>query len=535
MFTSSQYKPFRGHEAGKPVLVIGAGVGGLCAAIDLAGQGVPVLLLEAAAGPGGKIRQIELGGQPIDAGPTVLTMRWVFEELFERAGAKLDDYLTTTRLDILARHCWPDGSALDLFADSDRSADAIDALAGAAEAARFRAFCKRTASMYATLAKPYLLSAKPANPLVLAQRAGPVGMFALARAAPLTNLWRALGQQFRDPRLQQLFARYATYCGSSPFLAPSTLMLIAHVEQAGVWKIDGGMQALACALAELARARGVVIRYGTSVKRIETRNDRVERVHLADGESIAARAVIYNGEIGALTTGLLGEGVKQCLPAPGTADRSLSAMTWNLLAKVSGFEPDHHTVFFAQSSRREFEDLFVRRRVAADPTVYLCAMDRGGARAMPVTPTERLFCLINAPAIGDRDLLTATELKQCEQSVIEKLAHSGLRLQFKPHNIQRTTPHDYAARFPGSHGALYGRSTHGWMASFQRPATRSSISNLYLAGGGVHPGAGVPMVALSGRQAARSLLQDLASSRQFQPAAIAGGTLISSPTMAAKD
>jgi 1-hydroxycarotenoid 3,4-desaturase len=544
MSISSQHKPFGRHDGAKPVVVIGAGVGGLCAAIELAVQGVPVLLLESASGPGGKIRQIEIDQQRIDAGPTVLTMRWVFEELFDRAGARLDDFLASTRLDVLARHCWPDGSVMDLFADTERSADAVGQLAGAQEAERFRAFCDRTARLYAALAAPYLLSAKPANPLVLALRAGPMGMLALARAAPLNTLWRALGQQFRDPRLQQLFGRYATYCGSSPFLAPSTLMLIAHVEQAGVWKVEGGMQALAHALAELARQRGVVIRYGATVQRIETQADLIERVHLADGESIAARAVVYNGEAGALAAGLLGADVRDCTRAPGKADRSLSAMTWNLLAEVSGFELQHHTVFFARSSRSEFDDLFVRRRVASDPTVYVCAMDRGGvpssphlpaARSTAMTKSERLFCLINAPASGDREMLTELELEQCERTMIEKLARSGLRLQFERQKIRMTTPHDFSARFPGSQGALYGRSTHGWMSSFRRPASRSKISNLYLTGAGVHPGAGLPMVALSGRQAALSLLADLASSRQFQPVATVGGTLISSPTMAVKD
>jgi 1-hydroxycarotenoid 3,4-desaturase len=208
------------------VTVIGAGAGGLAAAIDLARSGVAVTLLEAASTVGGKIRQLQVAGAGIDAGPTVLTMRWVFDALFDDAGFSLADHLTLHPIDLLARHAWNDTSRLDLFADADRSAEAIAAFAGSAEAAGYRSFCQRAQRVYDMLEAPFIRATRP-TALSLAATTGLSGIRGIS---PFSTLWKALGEHFRDPRLRQLFGRYATYSGSSPFRSPATLMLIAHVE-----------------------------------------------------------------------------------------------------------------------------------------------------------------------------------------------------------------------------------------------------------------------------------------------------------------
>jgi hypothetical protein len=205
------------------VLVIGAGMGGLAAAIDLARAGCQVTVIEKSETPGGKMRQLHPGGGPgIDAGPTVFTMRWVFESLFADAGATLSDHVTLGTADILARHGWTDGSRLDLFADMERSIAAIGDLAGKADAEGYRAFCARSAAVYAVLQDSYICAQRPGL-FDMAPRVGPAGIPALMRTAPHRTLWAELGRYFRDPRLRQLFGRYATYTGSSPFAAPATL------------------------------------------------------------------------------------------------------------------------------------------------------------------------------------------------------------------------------------------------------------------------------------------------------------------------
>ncbi|MGD9195777.1 MAG: FAD-dependent oxidoreductase, partial [Methyloceanibacter sp.] len=241
-------------------VVIGAGIGGLTAAVELAARGLEVEVLERAPSPGGKMRQLVLDDRPIDSGPTVLTMRWVFEQLFDSVGETFDSQLSLEQAEVLARHSWRGGARLDLFAEVARSADAIGDFAGAKEAARFRAFCDRARATYETLEGPFIKAREP-TPLSLTRKAGIKGLGDLWRISPFTTLWSALGGYFKDPRLRQLFGRYATYCGSSPFEAPATLMLVAHVEQEGVWLVEGGMHALARTLEACAKRKGVAFRY----------------------------------------------------------------------------------------------------------------------------------------------------------------------------------------------------------------------------------------------------------------------------------
>ena len=204
-------------------MVIGAGIGGLVAALRLAGEGVDVTLVERAARPGGKLREIVVGGEAIDAGPTVLTLRDVFEAVFADAGTRLDAHLTLTPASLLARHAWDDTARLDLFADVDRSADAIGSFAGAADARGYRAFCARARAIYDLLDAPFIRSDRPSLPHLM----GSLGSLREGLAiAPFSTLWRTLGSFFADPRLRQLFGRYATYCGSSPYACPATLMLV---------------------------------------------------------------------------------------------------------------------------------------------------------------------------------------------------------------------------------------------------------------------------------------------------------------------
>lgn len=494
-------------EAGR-VVVVGAGIGGLAAALDLSARGFEVVVLERAAAPGGKMREVAVGGARLDAGPTVFTMRWVFEALFDAAGASLADHLALRPAEILARHAWDGGGRLDLFADADRSADAIGAFAGAAEARGFRAFCERARRVYRALEGPFIRAPRP-NPVSLAAAAGPSGLAGLMGASPFTTLGRALGDHFRDPRLRQLFGRYATYCGSSPFLAPATLMLVAHVEQEGVWLVEGGMHRLPRAVEALAEQRGAAFRYGAEVAEIRTEGGRAAGVVLAGGERLDADAVVVNADAAAVAAGLFGPAARGAVPRAERRDRSLSALTWATLAEAEGFPLSRHTVFFSNDYPAEFDDLFRRGRLPAAPTAYICAQDRGaGEGDAPPAGPERLLCLVNAPPSGDTAPPSQTEIERCETATFRLLERCGLTL--RRHHTATTGPAEFERLFPATGGALYGRASHGWMASFARPGSRTTLPGLYLAGGSAHPGAGVPMAALSGRQAASSIAADSA-------------------------
>jgi 1-hydroxycarotenoid 3,4-desaturase len=515
------------------VIVIGAGVGGLVTALELAARGAEVLVLERAGTPGGKMRELSPGGAPMDAGPTVFTMRWVFEELFDSIGLRLADHLALQPVRVLARHAWRGQQRLDLFADIARSADAIGRFAGAAESRGYLAFCDRARAIYRTLETPFLRGSRP-TPVSLAGRVGLRGLPGLRRISPFATMASELDRYFADPRLRQLFGRYATYCGSSPYLAPATLMLVAHVEQDGVWLVDGGMHRVAQTLASLARKRGAMLRFDAQVDEILVRGGSACGVRLASGETLDADAVVFNGDVAALSTGLLGSPATTACGPISPARRSLSALTLNLLAETRGFPLTRHSVFFGDDPAREFDDIFRHGRLPSSPTVYVCAQDRADDDLLPRTEAERLLLIVNAPANGDTRPITPEELARCTSRIFETLAAGGLRVLRNPDHMQTTTPQDFERLFPATGGALYGQASHGWAASFQRPGARSRLPGLYLAGGSVHPGPGVPMAALSGRQAAAAVLAQLASKARrpshppstftSEPTATPGGT-----------
>jgi 1-hydroxycarotenoid 3,4-desaturase len=494
------------------VTIIGAGIGGLVSALLLAHKGVRVTVVEQAKKPGGKLRQLFVDGRGIDSGPTVMTMRWVFDELFDALGSSADAHIDFRSAERIARHAWSADGFLDLFVDLERSAEAIGDFAGADEARRFLAFSDEARRIYDTVEEPFIRGPQR-GVFGLMRETGANGMADLWNIRPYASVWRALGGHFRDPRLQQLFGRYAGYCGASPFRAPATLMLVAHVEQQGIWYVQGGMVRIAETVAGLCEQNGVEFRLGHRVERIRFANGRAAGLVLDDGETIEADAVIHNGDVAALADGLLGDGGRRAVRPVKLPQRSMSAVTWSMLARCDGFPLVRHNVFFSDDYAAEFRAIFRTRRAPACPTVYVCAQDREDEDAA-IAGAERLFLIMNAPPTGDRHRLNEAEVEECATRTFGRLQDCGLKIERTENNHHVTTPTEFNRMFPATGGALYGRASHGWRSAFHRPGSRSKVPGLYVAGGSAHPGPGVPMAALSGRQAAESLLEDLASTRR---------------------
>lgn len=503
------------------VTIIGAGIGGLAAAALLAARGCDVTVVEKAAGPGGKARQLIVDGAGVDAGPTVFTMRDVFEALFVECGAELTDFVTVRRAEVIARHAWDGEQQLDLHADPEASEAAIGEFAGAEAARGYRAFRSEAARIHRILDQSMMRGSKISWPLPLMWRIGLWRVGDLMAIRPYESMWKVLGEHFADQRLRQLFARYSTYCGSSPFETPATLMLVAHVEAQGVWLIQGGMNALADALMRLAQMHGATFRFGTAAALIEATQGRASGVILQTGERIAADAVIANADPEALASGRLGPLAAMAVSSHGVRKRSLSAMVWLAHARTEGVALQRHNVFFSPDYPREFADIHAGMP-PGDPSVYVCAQDRDTDALIPDGTRERLQIIVNAPANGDTHIYTEEEKAQCTLAMRRSLARCGLQLETDfPHTL--LTPNAFESFLPSTGGAIYGRASHGWAASFLRQGTRTRIPGLYCAGGSTHPGAGVPMAALSGRLAMQAVLQDLASTRRSHPVAMAGG------------
>jgi 1-hydroxycarotenoid 3,4-desaturase len=306
---------------------------------------------------------------------------------------------------------------------------------------------------------------------------------------------------------------------------------VAQVELDGVWSVAGGMFEVAKALALLGEQWGVKPRYGQACARILTQGGQVSGVQLTSGEMIEADHVIFNGDVAALSQGLLGSAVQPNFESVPAQNRSLSAFTLSMHAQSSGFPMVRHNVFFNQDYRREFDDIFQQRRLPEQGTVYVCAQDRSDD-GLTQPGLERLLCLVNAPADGDTHSFNSSEIHACESSSLALMRRCGLEIEASPQQVVRTLPQDFARLFPGSGGALYGQATHGWMSAFKRPSSRSKVPGLYTAGGSVHPGPGVPMAAMSGRLAAATLMADLGLTKSSRRVVISGGMSTRSATTA---
>lgn len=488
-----------------PVVIIGAGIGGISAAIHLAAAGRRVIIHEQNAQPGGKMGEICAAGFRWDTGPSVITMRPVIEDLFAAAGRRLDDYVTLRALAPLTRYFYRDGAVLDAHSDPARMAAEIARVAPH-DVQGYAAFLTYAARMYKLTARPFIHGEPPS--LASLRHASPLDAL---RIDPLRTLDQAVRRHVRSPHLRMLLNRFATYTGASPFLAPATLAVIAHVELAGgVWYPQGGIYRLAEALAALARELGVELRLNTRVASIALRDGRATGIIDADGARQPAAAVLSNLDVTTTFASLLPPGAAINRRRAQLEARESSLSGFVLLLGVEGEHPAlaHHNIFFPDDTRAEFDDIFVRGRPPHDPTLYVAMTSKSDLGHAP-PGCENWFVLVNAPPVGS-GVDWATAAPAYRDLILARLAAAGYDLRDRLRCARVLTPEDLAAGSGAWRGALYGASANRALDAFRRPHNRcAEVPGLYFAGGSAHPGGGVPMVMLSGRAAAGMILKDL--------------------------
>ena len=480
------------------VVVVGAGVGGLAAAARLAALGHQVTMCEATGEVGGKLGLLERDGFRFDTGPSLVTMPQVFTDLFRATGG-WPAGLELERLDPIARYRFADGATFDASDDLDVMCGRLDAALGAGAGSDWRAFMQRAERIWSASRKPFVESALT----------GPVGLARLglhrprdiAAIAPGRSL-RSLGSRYlRDPRLQMVLDRYATYTGSDPRRAPAALAVVPYVEQAyGGWYVMGGLHRLGEVLHARAVECGVTVRLRSRVTRIETTAGRVSGVQVGEGdraERLPADVVVANVDAAAVYGALVSSPVASRRLARATP--SLSGFV--LLLAVRGRTPGlaHHNVLFPADYDGEFDDVFGRHaRPVADPTLYVSAPDDPAVRP---AGCEAWFVLVNAPRHGTGpgavDWRESGVASSYARHLLDLLERRGLPVRERVIWSEVITPADLEQRTGAVGGAIYGTSSNGAAAAFLRPANRSPVPGLFLVGGSSHPGGGLPLVTQS--------------------------------------
>jgi phytoene desaturase len=473
----------------KKAVVIGAGLGGLAVALRLAVRGWAVTVCEQTASPGGKMNRWATGGFRFDTGPSLITMPWVFEELFQAAGARLGDHLELISVHPLAEYHFSDGTCFMHTADLPQWLATVRQLEGG-DASGFLRFMSLGARLFEVSKATFFKQSPFDRPDLSAAKA--------LRHMPLRFGWgpydRTVRHFFRSPHLRQMFDRYITYVGSSPYRTPATLSVIPFVEYAfGGWHVKGGLYRLIEAIAELGQKAGVELMTGARVTSVTGRGGRACGVDLASGSHLDADVVVMNGDASCMP-GLLG--VPEARPL-AERDRSMSGLIFLFALNRTMPDRPHHAVFFSADYAAEFRHLFDERRFPDDPTVYVNMPSRTD-RSMTPSEGEVMFVMANAPA-NDADPWDEAMIADARQRVMARLEKSGCP-DFQNEIVASAvwTPRKMAEHYSMPGGAIYGRASHGWRGAFLRPPNRDrAVAGLYYVGGSTHPGGGTPTVLMS--------------------------------------
>lgn len=478
----------------RKVVVIGGGLGGLAAAVHLAHQGLEVLVLEKNDRIGGKLGTFSADGFTWDTGPSLLTMPHFLRELWSDLGRNLDDYLELVPLPQGCRYRWTDGTLIDT--DS--------AFCERRDVARFLRYAR---GLY-DLSEPVFLRHSLDQWWRQIRWKNLLRLRHLPKIASTRTMHRRVRAAFRDPHLVQLFDRFATYNGSSPFETPAAFNIIPYVEMGlGSWHVRGGLHQIVQAFERLAGEVGV---------KIVTQAEVTGLRRLPGGFSVestaghcAASAIICNEDALSAAGKYLGMAREHTVEKElARTDLSLSGFVLMLGVRGQTEGLAHHNIFFSDDYPAEFHQLFREESPADDPTIYLAVDSRTDPQRAPAG-CENWFVLVNAPP--DHGAIDwAAEATGYGNHVLERLGKFGLPdLRERIISRHHITPTDFRQRHNAYAGSLYGFASHGVRSAFRRPAMQvAGMPGIYLAGGTTHPGGGIPLVVQSGRIAARQLLRD---------------------------
>lgn len=490
----------------KSISIIGSGLGGLSAAIRLAHAGYDVTVYEKNATPGGKARSINQNDYRFDTGPSLITMPFVMNELFESVGENPAEWLTLNKLTNLCKYFFPDGTILNAYSDREKFAAEVESNTTEKREALYKylQYCK---TIYDLTADIFLFkdlySAK-----TYSNRKALKTLLKLPKIDSFRTMNEANCSFFKDERIIQLFNRYATYNGSNPYKCPATLNIISHVEYSiGGYYASGGMFSLTDAIYRLALKKGVKFSFNSHVKKIITDGKKVKGI-LAGGNEIISDAVISNADVYSTYGKLLNDTKSSAAIKYNRLEPSSSALVFYWGVNLTSHKLDAHNILFSADYKKEFEELFDEKLYPADPTIYIYISSKFTPGDAP-TGKENWFVMVNAPHCASSNAKVQMSKEGIKQVILTKIkALTGYEIRNKIETESIMTPKDIQEQTGSFGGSIYGISSNSRNAAFLRqPNISKHYKGLYFTGGSAHPGGGIPLVILSGKIAAEKIIQ----------------------------
>lgn len=476
-------------------IIIGAGIAGIASAIRMAVKGYEVEIFESNSYPGGKLAEIKMEGFRFDAGPSLFTMPQYVDELFKLANKNPADYFQYEKLEEICRYFYEDGLNLTAWSDLNKFAAEVEHETNSS-AVEIRNFLKKSETIYNVTNKVFL--ERTLHKLKSYLHWDTVkSVFRFGQIDAFRTQSEANEAFFKDKRIVQLFNRYATYNGSSPYQAPATLNVIPHFEyHFGAFIPTHGMHSIVTSLVKLAVDLGVKFQYNTKVDEIIYSEEKIVKGVKINDKILQADVVVSNLDIWFTYKNLLNK-----FPPPKkllSQQRSSSALIFYWGIKTELPELGLHNIFFAENYKAEFNAIWKEKTIYNDPTIYINITSKH-IKADAPNGCENWFVMINVPANDGQDWDKL--IVDAKQNILNKLSRI-LKKDLASEIVceQILDPRSIESRTGSYQGSLYGNSSNNQFAAFLRhPNFSSKIENLYFCGGSVHPGGGIPLALLSAK------------------------------------